>query len=299
MLWKEDKRQWVKPASYAVYLQLCNNYLLPVFGDKKAFDEALIQSQANSLLSQGYSIKTVKDTMLVLRMILRFGEKLKVWPHLEFSVHFPTRNNGPFPAQTLSIQQQRLLLDYLQGHFSFRNLGLRICLETGLRIGEICGLQWMDMDLESGAIHVRKTVQHIYLADGEKKDYFLSIGTPKTASSVRDIPMSSALKALLRPFKKVMDPAHYVLSNAESPITPKTYRNYFYKLLQSLGIPHVCFHALRHSFATRCIESKCDYKTVSAILGHASLSTTMDLYVHPDFSEKKKAIERMTRMVRV
>ena len=138
-LWKADKRQWVKPASYAVYLQLCNHSLLPVFGDKKALDEALIQSQVNLLLSHGYSIKTVKDTMLVLRMILRYGEKLKVWSHLEFCVHYPTQADGSSPAQTLSIQQQRLLLKHLQGHLSFRNLGLRICLETGLRIGEIYG----------------------------------------------------------------------------------------------------------------------------------------------------------------
>ena len=184
-LWKADKRQWVKPASYAVYLQLCNHSLLPVFGDKKALDEALIQSQVNLLLSHGYSIKTVKDTMLVLRMILRYGEKLKVWSHLEFSVHYPTQADGSSPAQTLSIQQQRLLLKHLQGHLSFRNLGLRICLETGLRIGEIY------------------------------------------------------------------------------------------------------------------IESKCDYKTVSSILGHASLSTTMDLYVHPDFAEKKKVIGKMTRRLRM
>ena len=87
----------------------------------------------------------------------------------------------------------------------------------------------------------------------------------------------------------------YVVSNAPVPLEPRYYRDYFRRLLTKLNIPPIRFHALRHSFATRCIESKCDYKTVSVILGHSSLATTMDLYVHPGYKEKKLAIERMSK----
>lgn len=294
-LWKEDKRRYVKTSSYAVYLQLCNHYILPAFGDKSAVDEAEIQAFADALLTEEYTIKTVKDTLLVLKMILRFGEKIGAWPHLDFHVRFPAMTEGKAPLQTLSIGQQKALLKYLQDNFSFRNLGIRICLESGLRIGEICGLQWKDIDLKEGVIRIRKTVQRIYLADGDSKDSIISIDSPKTPSSVRDIPLTVGLKAVLRPFKQLFSPEHFFLSNSTSPMLPASYRSYYYRLLARLGIPRIRFHALRHSFATRCIESKCDYKTVSVILGHSSISTTMDLYVHPGLAEKKKAIEKMAR----
>ena len=79
---------------------------------------------------------------------------------------------------------------------------------------------------------------------------------------------------------------------------PRTLRNYFHNMLRDLGIPKVRFHALRHSFATRCIASRCDYKTVSAILGHSSISTTLDLYVHPDLSDKKRCIDRLAKVMK-
>ena len=100
---------------------------------------------------------------------------------------------------------------------------------------------------------------------------------------------------MIRPLRKVMSDDFYVVSNGADPLEPRYYRDYFRKILLQLGIPPIRFHALRHSFATRCIESKCDYKTVSVILGHSSLATTMDLYVHPMYREKKIAIEKMSR----
>ena len=81
---------------------------------------------------------------------------------------------------------------------------------------------------------------------------------------------------------------YYVISNDIKPIEPRTYRNYYKKLCEQLDIPELKFHGLRHSFATRCIESKADYKTVSVLLGHSNISTTLNLYVHPNKEQKKK-----------
>ena len=295
-LWREDKRKYVKNATYAIYSQLCRCYILPAFGPCRGGDlgEAAIQHFADSLLARGYSLKTVKDTMLVFRMILRHGEKLGAWPHIEYTVHYPTQTAAT-PLPLLTVRQQQKISRYLRENFSFRNLGLLICLQSGLRIGEVCGLRWQDLDMETGVIHVGRTVQRIFIDDGCARESFLSIDTPKTASSVRDIPMSRELRELVRPFRKVTAPERYVLSNGAVPTEPRTYRAYFYRLLKQLDIPPVRFHALRHSFATRCIESKCDYKAVSAILGHASISTTLDLYVHPGYREKKQVIDRLMR----
>ena len=294
-LWKADKRQYVKKASYAIYSHLCNHLILPVFGDIPVPNKETIQSFANSLLERAYAPKTVKDTMLVLKMILHHGEKLGAWPHVEYTVHYPTNVEVPRNIPILAPQDLNKLLRHLRTHFSFQNLGILICLHSGLRIGEVCGLQWKDLDVAAGVIRVNKTVQRINISDGDFREYYVSVDVPKTPSSIREIPLSKELKDIIRPFKKMLSPDFYVISGAGRPLEPRQYRTYFKGVLRQLGIPAIRFHALRHSFATRCIESKCDYKTVSVILGHASISTTLDLYVHPGYAEKKKCIDRMVR----
>ncbi|MBO4634969.1 MAG: site-specific integrase [Bacteroidales bacterium] len=297
-LWKEEKRLYVKKSSYAVYALLLQRHILPRFGGGAAPEEAAVQAWVNGMLAKGYSIKTVKDCLLVLKMVRRHGARLGAWPQDDCQIHFPSVSGQKSVPAVLSRHEQRKLIDYLQEHFSFRNLGILICLQSGLRIGEVCGLQWQDLDTRSGVLRVRRTVQRIYLADGAVKEYTISIGTPKTASSLRDIPLSRELLARIRPLTKLMRPQDYVLSNSPEPLEPRYYRDYYHKLLLSLDITPLRFHSLRHSFATRCIEGRCDYKTVSAILGHASIATTMDLYVHPGLDDKRRCIERMARCLK-
>ena len=295
-LWKEDKRKWVKPSTFATYVNQVNKHLLPYFGATSPgkITETLVQDYVNQMLPN-LGIGTIRDSLMILRMILRFGEKHCGWPEIRFDIRYPTSVESKREVPVLKPSDQKKLLAHLNGNFSFRNLGLLICLHTGIRIGEVCGLQWKDLDVESGLVHITKTVQRIWLSDGAENVYALTVHSPKTVSSVRDIPISKVLMKIIRPLRKVMDDDFFVVSNAPEPPEPRYYRDYFRKLLSQLGIPPIRFHALRHSFATRCIESKCDYKTVSVILGHASLATTMDLYVHPGFAEKKKAIEKMAR----
>ena len=295
-LWKDDKRKWVKPSTYATYVNQVNKHLLPFFGTmtQGQISEAVIQGYVNRFLPL-LSTGTIRDSIMILRMILRYGEKHCNWPSIKFNIHYPTSAESRKEVPVLKPADQKKLLEYLGSNFSFRNLGILICLHTGLRIGEVCALQWKDLDVGSGVIHVTKTVQRIWMNDSGQRSYTLSVGTPKTLTSMRDIPISRELLKTIRPLRKVMKDEFYVVSNAEAPLEPRYYRDYFRKLLGELEISPIRFHALRHSFATRCIESKCDYKTVSVILGHASLATTMDLYVHPGFAEKKKAIEKMAR----
>ena len=112
---------------------------------------------------------------------------------------------------------------------------------------------------------------------------------------MREIPMSNQLAKILLPLAKVLNADYYVLTNSDTPIEPHTYRNYYKRLLYKLRLPAVKFHGIRHSFATRCMESKCDYKTLSVILGHSNISTTLNLYVHPDAEQKKKCIDKMLK----
>ena len=296
-LWKADKKQYVKKSTYAAYCLLIQSHLLPDLGEKEDIKEEDVQGLVNRKLESGLSQKTVRDILVVLKMILRYGAKYGLLPSHQIDIIFPT-DREKRDLEVLTLAHQRQLMSYVKDHFTFLNLGIYICLSAGLRIGEVCALQWDDMDIASGVIRVNKTIQRIYLVDGEEKNTELIIDKPKTKNSIREVPMTKDLLALVRPLKKIVRNDFYVLTNAATPTEPRTYRCYFNKLQQQLGLPKMRFHGLRHSFATRCIESKCDYKTVSVLLGHSNISTTLNLYVHPNLEQKKKCIDTMNRLLK-
>lgn len=144
-------------------------------------------------------------------------------------------------------------------------------------------------------IHLRNLS---YIMDEDERHTELMIGTPKTQNSIRDIPISRELMRMLKPVRKVVNADYFVLSNDVKPIEPRTYRNYYKSLMAEIGIPAMKFHGLRHSFATRCIESNCDYKTVSVLLGHSNIGTTLNLYVHPNLEQKKKCLDKAFKFMK-
>ena len=200
--------------------------------------------------------------------------------------------------EVLSIESHRKVMQYVQENFTFRNLGIYICLSCGLRIGEVCALTWSDIGIEEGVIRIRKTIERVYVMDEDERHTELMIGAPKTQNSIRDIPISRELMRMLKPVRKVVNADYFVLSNDVKPIEPRTYRNYFKALMAEIGIPTMKFHGLRHSFATRCIESNCDYKTVSVLLGHSNIGTTLNLYVHPNLEQKKKCLDKAFKFMK-
>ena len=296
-LWKEEKRQFVKKSTFAAYSLIVETHLQPAFGNLTVVTEKDVQDFVLQKLNGGLSQKTIKDMLIVLRMILKFGAKKNYCVYAPIDVIFPTDRERQ-ELEVLSIANQKKIMRFVEDNFTFRNLGIFICLSTGIRIGEICALTWDDIDTDNGVIHIRKTIQRIYVKENGIKKTELLIDTPKTATSMRDIPMIKDLYEILKPLKKVVNNDYFVLTNEATPTEPRTYRNYYKKLLDKLGIPPIKFHGLRHSFATRCIESKCDYKTVSVILGHSNISTTLNLYVHPNYEQKKKCIDKMFRKIK-
>lgn len=232
--------------------------------------------------------------LIVLRMVMKFGVKNGWMNYCEWDIKYPT-TEGNREIEVLTVAHHKKILDFIKQNFTFRNLGIYISLTTGLRIGEICGLMWADINTDTGTITVNRTIERIYIIEGEHKHTELVINTPKTKNSCREIPMNKELLAMVRPLKKVVNASFYVLTNEEKPTEPRTYRNYYHRLMEHLDIPRLKYHGLRHSFATRCIESNCDYKTVSVLLGHANITTTLNLYVHPNMDQKKRCITKMLK----
>ena len=296
-LWKQDKRMFVKSSTIAVYTLHLENHLLPKFGNKKTLQEQEVQDFVLECLRKGLSQKSVKDMLIVLKMVVRFGAKHGWLHYQDWSIKYPTEQKSK-EVEVLSISHQKKLMQYVTDNFTFRNLGIYICLSTGMRIGEVCALKWSDIDLATETIHVNRTIERIYIIEGGERRTELVFGTPKTKNSIREIPISKELMKLIRPLKKLVNDEYFVITNEAKPTEPRTYRNYYKQLLKQLDIPDLKFHGLRHSFATRCIESQCDYKTVSVILGHANISTTLNLYVHPNMDQKKKCINKMFKSLK-
>lgn len=275
------------------YLLTLQIHLLPYFGEKTAITEDDVQQFVIHKLSCGFARKTVRDMAAVLKSVAKYGRKRKVFPFEDWDIEYPTdteKNRLPI----LAIRHQRMLMRHLIEKPTAQNIGVLLALCTGMRIGEVCALQWQDVDFGQRIITVRHTVGRVYNCELKSTEKIQS--SPKTRSSCREIPISKQLLQCLKMVKKT-SASPFVVGAAEHPKDPRSYRDYFSRLLKRLGIPQIVFHGLRHTFATRCIESQCDYKTVSVLLGHSNIATTLNLYVHPNLNQKKKCVERMSKFL--
>ena len=290
--WKEYKRPYVKQSTMAAYVLILENHILPTFGEDNSLPEQSVQAFVLHKIESGLSTKSVKDILIVLKMVMKFGVKKEWMTYYEWDIKYPPSSENKV-LDVLSVTNHRKILNHIQSHFTFMGLGIYISLSTGLRIGEICALKWSDINVTDGILTVNRTIERIYIIEGEKKHTELVINTPKTKNSCREIPMNKELLGMLKPLKKVVNEDYYILTNDERPTEPRTYRNYYKRLMEKLDIPKLKYHGLRHSFATRCIEVGCDYKTVSVLLGHSNISTTLNLYVHPNMEQKKRCIDKV------
>lgn len=290
--WKEYKRPYVKQSTMAAYVLILENHILPTFGEDNSLPEQSAQAFVLHKIESGLSTKSVKDILIVLKMVMKFGVKKEWMTYYEWDIRYPPSSENKV-LDVLSVTNHRKILNHIQSHFTFMGLGIYISLSTGLRIGEICALKWSDINVTDGILTVKRTIERIYIIEGEKKHTELVINTPKTKNSCREIPMNKELLGMLKPLKKVVNDDYYILTNDERPTEPRTYRNYYKRLMEKLDIPKLKYHGLRHSFATRCIEVGCDYKTVSVLLGHSNISTTLNLYVHPNMEQKKRCIDKV------
>lgn len=290
--WKEYKRPYVKQSTMAAYVLILENHILPTFGEDNSLPDQSVQAFVLHKIESGLSTKSVKDILIVLKMVMKFGVKKEWMTYYEWDIKYPPSSENKV-LDVLSVTNHRKILNHIQSHFTFMGLGIYISLSTGLRIGEICALKWSDINVTDGILTVNRTIERIYIIEGEKKHTELVINTPKTKNSCREIPMNKELLGMLKPLKKVVNDDYYILTNDERPTEPRTYRNYYKRLMEKLDIPKLKYHGLRHSFATRCIEVGCDYKTVSVLLGHSNISTTLNLYVHPNMEQKKRCIDKV------
>ncbi len=297
--WLLQKEQLVKASTYAAYSNIAVNHLLPKFGnyDLSCITEELIQNYVFELLQHGkldgtggMNERSAKDIIVVLKNTLKDAIRAKHIPLTIFEIRFPkTQRTHNIYILPQAVQQRLCQAVYLD--FNRRNAGILLSLYTGMRIGEICALRWSDINLEERLISVNHTLQRVYRKnlDGHGQSKLL-LTSPKSKTSVRKIPISQILLPILR--KLYIDsPDAYFISGNEKCVEVRTFRTCFENFLRKNDIERFNFHALRHTFATRCIEAGADCKTVSELLGHATVNMTLNLYVHPQMEQKRKCVD--------
>ncbi|MGN0575017.1 MAG: site-specific integrase, partial [Ruminococcus sp.] len=169
-----------------------------------------------------------------------------------------------------------------------------LSLFMGLRIGELCGLKWEDVNFQHKTLHIRRTIQRISSANSSRKTKVV-ISTPKSDTSFRDIAIPDFLMEYFEMFRNEAN--FFILSGADKPVEPRTMQYRYKKILRSAEIEVHNYHKLRHTFATNCAEKGFDVKTLSVILGHSSVNLTLNRYVHPDYTHERRLMNSMRMLL--
>ena len=278
--WLRAVKLKVKTSMYACYNMKFIKHILPVFGGM-LYEKLTVDSMHEFIenkLKERLSVKYVRDIIIVFKSMAKYVSRIHGYANPLENVILP--KNEKNEMKLLSKSEQEKLCKFVFNKPDNTKLGVLLSYYAGLRIGEICGLKWCDIDLNKGILKVERTVQRIY----ENSSTRLIIDTPKSRSSVREIPLPKFLIEILRKFKA--DDLAYVLSGTDKLIEPRTMQYRFKALLKKANLPSINYHILRHMFATNCIELGFDVKTLSEILGHSTVETTLNRYVHSSMERK-------------
>ena len=298
--WLSLARVRVKESTYSRYVHLAHTHILPHLGELpfEQLTSQLVEQHISFLLSDGrldgqggLSPKTTSDILTVIKGSIEYGRcsGYTVQCHLDMlSIKKPVVD-----MRVLGKEEQKQLLSVLLNNTDLRKLGVLICLYTGIRIGEVCALKWENIDLSCGVLTIRETLQRIQEPPAESgKKTKVVITAPKSKRSVRDIPLPSFLTKLAQPFRA--NPKAFILTGqVDKFIEPRLLQYSFKKYTKECGLDDVNYHALRHTFATRCIELGFDVKTLSEILGHTSVTITLNRYVHSSMDTKRTNMEKL------
>lgn len=287
--WLKYKKNTVKKSTYYNYSYSVAKYLYPSFAGKNI---TKIKNYNNFIeeLSDTLSPKTVRDIVTKLKEIINFYEEEHNTKLNIKKMSLPKMNKKEI--QILSNKEKQKLEKYCIEQNSLKSLGILICLNTGLRVGEVCALRWENVDFETRRIHVEKTIERIYSKEENKT--IVIIDTPKSITSVRTIPINSKLYNILKQIRGKSKKNDFVLTgSSEHYVEPRNYQYHFKEILKRSKVKKYKFHTLRHTFATNCIEAGMDIKSLSEILGHADVSITLNIYVHSSDKAKRKYLEKI------
>lgn len=291
--WLEDKRYSWKSSTYACYLQLIERQLIPAIGNLQVhncnsmvINQLIEEKRKNQKCSESY----IRDMTNLILQVLRHMKQ-----NYGIDIIIPTGisrkeiyTEKKLPDRGTMARLEQYLTQHAQDSTC---LGILLCCYTGLRIGELCALQWKDINCESGLLHIRKTMQRVTDYENGKPVSKIMVTPPKTKRSVRDIPISPAIYDLLNQYREE-DEQYLIMGSKTHYAEPRTVQYRFQSILKQCRIETFNFHMLRHVFATRCIILGFDINSLSELLGHSSVQVTMSRYVHSSNERKRSLMEQ-------
>ena len=314
-IWKRDYgSKELAPSTYKRYCRMLETRLLPYFGhfyinkikptdimkfyDLLEKDTQLVRKKGNngSKTKKPLSGKTILEHHRLLRAMLH---KAVYW---QLIVTNPAERVQPPKARkpkrrSYDDEQTKILLENLEllpNEDTKYKVAIILTVFTGVRLGELMGLEWQDVDFKNGIISINRSSQ--YLAD---MGVFTKV--PKTESSIREIAIPEFIISLLEEYKLWYEEQKSIYgelwTNSDrlfvqadgKPMHPSTISKWFVKYVGQIGLPVINFHGLRHTNASLLVAQNIDIAVISARLGHAQISTTLDFYVHPLLSHNRKA----------
>lgn len=324
----------LKPSSCAKYQATIKNHIKPYFGDEPVSAvtaERIDEFTGILLYEKELSAKTVRDILVLLHSILLYTERRTRSDISNLEIIYPKKSRKQI--RILNEQEEKSLLVHLADQMDLYKFGIYAALRTGLRIGELCALRWRDISFDTCTISVSYTAQRIscpaqggglaedstpaetgsLLQDDRTMRSVLSqgggsrtgknsrktevvLGTPKSDSSCRTIPLMPDMAALCRRFY-CGGPDAFILTGTSQCMEPRKLQRHLKTCMKKCGLSDVHFHTLRHTFATRCVEAGFDVKTLSEILGHANINITLNQYVHPDMKRKRENMSRLKNVI--
>lgn len=290
--WLEFNSSKNKQTTQNKYEFLIEKHIEPEFGKVKL--NKISSATINKFIDRkikNLSNSYVRTMAIIMKSALELGikEQFVFIPNLD--IHLPKQNKHEL--QILSVAEQNLLEQYILNNLDFTTLGIYISLYAGLRIGEVCALQWKDIDFENRIIKVKSTIIRVKGANGKSYD---DISSAKTDASIRDIPIFNKLFIPLLKMRKLSN-SPFVISEKMNFVNKRTFEYRYHKVLKNAGVRDINYHALRHTFATRCIECDVDVKSLSEFMGHSNVSVTLNIYVHSSMDLKKIQIEKLNNLI--
>lgn len=271
--WLLRKRDEIRESSYIKYRAILERHIKPRLGSRRlsGICTASVDAFTRELLeTDGLSVKTVHDILSVLHSVLKDTEARRPAGALAVQIRYPKGKRREM--RVLTIEEQKRLVAYLLHPTDSCKFGLLLALYTGLRIGELCALRWSCIDLREQTIRIAATMQRL---GGTGEGTRIVIGAPKSDSSLRTIPLPAQIAVLCRHMQPA-DPEAYVLTGGPAYMEPRTLQYRLKRYTAACGLEGVHAHTLRHTFATRAIESGFELKSLSEVLGHATTAITME-----------------------
>lgn len=286
----DSKKSRIKPSTYCIYERYLENHIKSYFWETELykFNAEILQNFIDLKLSEGLSVRTVQSIFIFIKSSMKEAVDKEFISDFFKKIYIPKIRNKDMRVFTES--EQKRIENTIGNIYNPHEIGVIICLYTGIRVGELCGLMWDDINFDSQMLNIRRTMQRIKTEAGEKDKTKIVYLPPKTEASYRSIPLPQFLTELLKRYKE-NSRGQYVMMDNIKVIEPRNIQYNFKKILEKAGVSDSNYHTLRHTFATRALENGFDAKTLSEILGHSSPTITLTKYAHSLYEHKKRKME--------